>query len=75
MSEPADGGAIGDRGLGAPAGAGLCGACLYRRVVVSGKGSRFVLCERSRTDPRYAKYPPLPVVRCEGFEADPKASR
>jgi hypothetical protein len=32
------------------------------------KGSRFLLCERSRSDPRYAKYPPQPVVKCAGYE-------
>jgi hypothetical protein len=33
------------------------------------KGSAFWLCERSRTDPRFSKYPPLPVRRCLGFVA------
>jgi hypothetical protein len=28
----------------------------------------FYLCERSRTDPRYRKYPVLPVVACPGYE-------
>jgi hypothetical protein len=32
--------------------------------------SRFLLCELSRTDPAYTKYPPQPVVRCEGYRAD-----
>ncbi|MBM4185538.1 MAG: hypothetical protein FJ207_15180 [Gemmatimonadetes bacterium] len=48
---------------------GLCDACRHRRLIVSGKGSRFVLCERSRTDGQYARYPALPVLRCAGFEA------
>jgi hypothetical protein len=30
--------------------------------------SRFLLCELSRTDATYAKYPPQPVVRCQGHE-------
>jgi hypothetical protein len=37
-------------------------------------GSQFYLCDRSRTDPRYPKYPPLPKLECEGYEpggADP----
>jgi hypothetical protein len=38
-------------------------------VIESRKGSRFVLCERSRTDPAFPRYPPLPVVRCGGYEA------
>ena len=30
--------------------------------------STFYLCERSLTDPRYSKYPPLPVLACPGYE-------
>lgn len=48
--------------------AGLCGACVHARTVVSGRGSVFWLCGRAATDPRFRKYPPLPVVRCPGFE-------
>ena len=48
--------------------AGLCALCMHARLVVSVRGSRFVLCERSRTDPAYPRYPPLPVVACAGFE-------
>jgi hypothetical protein len=36
--------------------------------VTSRRGSIFVLCERSRTDARYPRYPALPVVRCMGYE-------
>jgi hypothetical protein len=28
----------------------------------------FSLCERSRTDPAFPRYPRLPVVECSGFE-------
>jgi hypothetical protein len=48
--------------------AGLCAACLHASLIVSGRGSRFVLCERSRTDPLFPRYPSLPVVACTGFE-------
>lgn len=48
---------------------GLCAACIHARVVQTRTGSRFQLCMRSRVDPRFARYPPLPVVRCVGFEA------
>ncbi len=47
---------------------GLCAACAHARVVESRRGSRFWLCERSRTDPGFRRYPPLPVVACRGFE-------
>ncbi|HET9613940.1 MAG TPA: hypothetical protein VFP22_03925 [Candidatus Limnocylindrales bacterium] len=56
--------------------AGLCAVCRHARTVTSGRGSRFVLCERSRTDARFERYPHLPVIRCVGFEADgPDTSR
>jgi hypothetical protein len=45
---------------------GLCANCRNAREVRSST-SLFVLCELSATDLRYAKYPRLPVVRCEGF--------
>jgi hypothetical protein len=37
------------------------------REVITPKGSRFLLCQLSRNDPAYPKYPPQPVVRCEGY--------
>lgn len=55
-------------GHGAPF-AGLCDTCQHARKIVSGKGSVFLMCERSKTDPRFRKYPPLPVMRCPGYEA------
>lgn len=48
--------------------AGLCAACSHHRVTCNRRGSRFYLCERSTTDPRFPKYPPLPVLECPGYE-------
>ena len=51
---------------------GLCVACANVRVVRSGKGSTFYMCELSRVDPAFPKYPRLPVLRCRGYTlADP----
>jgi hypothetical protein len=47
---------------------GLCGTCTNARVIESRKGSRFYMCELSKTDPRFRKYPPLPVISCIGYE-------
>jgi hypothetical protein len=48
---------------------GCCADCSHARVVRSAKGSIFTLCERSFAEPtRFAKYPRLPVLRCEGYE-------
>jgi hypothetical protein len=47
---------------------GLCGACRHSRVIETRRGATFRLCERSADDPRYPRYPALPVVDCAGFE-------
>jgi hypothetical protein len=46
--------------------AGLCATCEHLRVVAS-KRSVFVRCGLADSDPRFPKYPPLPVVACEGY--------
>ena len=46
----------------------LCETCAWVREVVTPKGSRFLLCRLSHTDPAYPKYPPQPVVRCDGYQ-------
>jgi hypothetical protein len=48
----------------------MCTNCRARRDVISGKGSRFLLCLKSADDRRFPKYPPQPVVRCAGYEPD-----
>jgi hypothetical protein len=48
--------------------AGLCDSCRHQKVVGNTRGSRFSLCERSKTDPRFVKYPRVPVARCAGYE-------
>ena len=45
----------------------LCETCAWMREVVTPKGSRFLLCQLSQPDPAYPKYPPQPVVRCDGY--------
>jgi hypothetical protein len=47
--------------------AGLCERCRNVKVVETRKGSRFYLCTLSDVDPRFPKYPRIPVVRCLGF--------
>jgi hypothetical protein len=48
--------------------AGLCDACRHQKLIRNTRGSTFSLCERAKTDKRFAKYPPIPVVRCVGFQ-------
>jgi hypothetical protein len=45
----------------------LCEQCQWMREVISGKGSRFLLCNLSRTDAHFPKYPPQPVRSCTGY--------
>lgn len=46
---------------------GLCARCRHSRTVKT-RTSLFWMCERSRTDSRFPKYPRLPVLSCIGFE-------
>ena len=50
----------------------LCESCDLMREVVTPKGSRFLLCQLSQPNPEYAKYPPQPVVRCDGYRKKEK---
>jgi len=47
---------------------GLCDVCLHQRIVRNTRGSAFSLCERSRTDPQFPRYPRVPVTSCAGFQ-------
>jgi hypothetical protein len=53
--------------------AGLCDSCRHQRLVRTGRGSEFSLCERSKTDPSFPKYPRVPVLECRGFEREERA--
>jgi hypothetical protein len=55
------------RGPEQPGPAGLCPVCANVSVITSSKGSRFYLCRLSAIDPRFPKYPPIPVLSCTGF--------
>jgi hypothetical protein len=46
----------------------LCESCARVREVRTPRGSRFLLCLLSQTDKRFPRYPPQPVLRCEGYE-------
>jgi hypothetical protein len=48
--------------------AGLCSLCQHTRLVESSKGATFLLCELSKTDPRFPKYPRLPILACSGYK-------
>jgi hypothetical protein len=50
-------------------GNGLCDGCLHQKLVPNTRGSVFSLCLRSKTDPAYRRYPPVPVLSCPGYES------
>lgn len=51
---------------------GLCRICRYHKIVISTKGSLFVLCQLAKSDSLFAKYPHLPVISCTGFKHQSK---
>jgi hypothetical protein len=51
-----------------PARVGLCFNCRHASRIANPRGSIFYLCERSRTDPTFPRYPRLPVIACTGWE-------
>ena len=58
---------------------GLCETCVWVRIVANRRGSVFYRCLRAETDPRFVRYPPLPVLQCPGYErrdrAEPQRDR
>src|ERR1035437_5982585 len=48
-------------------GPGLCATCGHVDTVRSDRGSVFLRCRLSDVDPRFPKYPTLPVVECIGW--------
>jgi hypothetical protein len=47
--------------------AGLCETCQHCKKVGSARGSIFRLCLMHDRDPRFAKYPRIPVLQCPGY--------
>lgn len=46
---------------------GVCAACLHARWLKSGGGGDILLCRLSESDPRFPKFPRLPVLSCPGW--------
>lgn len=47
---------------------GLCALCTHVNRNETRKGMVYWRCTRAATDPRFPKYPRLPVLSCRGFE-------
>jgi hypothetical protein len=50
----------------------LCETCRNVREVRTAR-SQFLLCELSVTNAAYPKYPPQPVLRCDGYQSRSEA--
>src|SRR5882724_7257196 len=51
------------------ASAGLCATCVHREIKASAR-SVFLRCRLADVDPRFLRYPPLPVWACPGWERE-----
>lgn len=47
--------------------AGLCETCRHARALAS-RSSVFLRCALAETDPRFPRYPRLPIISCRGYE-------
>lgn len=47
---------------------GLCPDCVHVRKIESAKGSVFWMCELSKKDERFPRYPVQPRMVCPGFQ-------
>jgi hypothetical protein len=54
---------------------GLCAHCRHAAKIESSKGSTFLLCQLSKSDPRFPKYPRLPVLACSGYDRSSPAGK
>ncbi len=54
---------------------GLCEHCRFARQQPSRRGGCFWRCTLADSDPRFQRYPPLPVSACAGFEPDEPTPR
>ncbi|MEY9890519.1 hypothetical protein ABIA31_004177 [Catenulispora sp. MAP5-51] len=48
---------------------GLCAMCSHVHRNETRKGTVYWRCTRAADDPRFPRYPRLPVLSCPGFEA------
>jgi hypothetical protein len=52
---------------------GLCATCTHVRLIRSDREAIFYLCTLSVVNPRFRKYPMLPVLSCAEYEDDGKS--
>jgi hypothetical protein len=47
---------------------GLCDTCTNAKLIRNTRGSVFLLCELSKSDDRFPKYPRAPILECPGYK-------
>jgi hypothetical protein len=53
--------------------AGLCGRCSHALLRPTRRGTVYLRCGLAASDARFAKYPRLPVLSCDGYLQPPAA--
>jgi hypothetical protein len=53
---------------------GLCASCVHAKQTSNDRGSVFLFCLKSKTDPSFPKYPRLPVLQCAGYQCRTKTT-
>lgn len=46
---------------------GLCDTCEHQKLIKSGRGSVFSMCQLGLRDPDWPKYPRMPVAQCPRY--------
>ena len=54
---------------------GLCATCRHVKALGNDRGSVFYMCTLAERDPRFRRYPPLPVRNCDGYEPAPPPNK
>jgi hypothetical protein len=60
-----------DQGASIDEAAGLCATCAHVETIRSDRSSIYYRCLLSDRDPRFVKYPRLPVLVCPGYASAP----
>ena len=47
---------------------GLCTDCRHAKVLRNDRGSTFYFCSLAEKDPKFRRFPPLPVRQCPGYD-------
>lgn len=51
-----------------PISPGICATCLHVTIIRSDRGTIFYRCRLSDHDPKFSRYPRLPVRICKGWK-------